>query len=41
MALTRVKTWIDDEVLEASDLNAEFNNILDNAISLISPATLG
>jgi len=39
MALTRVKTWVADEVLTADDLNAEFNNILNNAISLISPVT--
>lgn len=38
MALGRVKTWI-AEVLTASDLNAEFNNILNNALSLISPLT--
>lgn len=38
MALGRVKNWI-AEVLTASDLNAEFNNILNNAISLISPLT--
>src|SRR3989304_5532431 len=39
MALARVKVWIAGEVLTASDLNAEFNNVLDNAISLISPWT--
>jgi len=39
MALSRVKTWIAAETLTASDLNAEFNNILNNAISLISPTT--
>ena len=39
MALSRVKTWIADEVLSASNLNAEFNNILNNALSLISPIT--
>lgn len=39
MALARVKTWISGEVLTASDLNAEFNNILSNARSLISPLT--
>ncbi len=38
MALTRVKTWT-SEVLTSSDLNAEFNNILNNALSLISPLT--
>src|SRR3990167_11097454 len=30
MALSRVKTWIAGEVLTASDLNGEFNNIIDN-----------
>lgn len=39
MALARSKTWIAGEILTASDLNAEFNNILNNAISLISPLT--
>lgn len=39
MALSRVKTWSAGEILTASDLNTEFNNILNNAISLISPAT--
>ena len=38
MALARIKTWI-SEILTAADLNAEFNNILNNAISLISPLT--
>lgn len=32
-----MKTWIAAEVLFASDLNAEFNSILNNPISLISP----
>ena len=39
MALSRVKTWIAGEVLTAADLNAEFNNILTNPVSLISPLT--
>lgn len=39
MALSRVKTWSVGEVLTSSDLNAEFNNILNNALSLISPLT--
>src|SRR3990167_2217667 len=30
MALSRVKTWSAGEVLTASDLNTEFNNIIDN-----------
>ena len=25
--ISRVKTWVDNEVLTASDLNGEFNNI--------------
>lgn len=39
MALARVHTWIAGEVLTASDLNAEFNNILNNSTALISPLT--
>lgn len=39
MALSRVKSWISGEVLTASDLNAEFNSILNNPVSLISPLT--
>lgn len=39
MALARIKTWI-AEILTASDLNAEFNNILNNGGgSLSSPRT--
>lgn len=38
MSLSRVKTW-GNEVLTAGDLNGEFNNILNNPTSLISPAT--
>lgn len=34
-----MKTWIAGEVLTASDLNGEFNNIINNALSLISPLT--
>src|SRR3990167_6263267 len=30
MPLSRIKTWIAGEVLTASDLNAEFNNVIDN-----------
>jgi hypothetical protein len=33
-----VKTWSAGEVLTASDLNAEFNNILNNPVDLWSPA---
>lgn len=29
---SRVKTWVSNEVLTASDLNAEFNNLLNNTI---------
>jgi hypothetical protein len=39
MALSRVRVWIPGDILTAQDLNAEFNNILDNPISLISPTT--
>lgn len=39
MALSRIKTWAAAEILTASDLNAEFNNILTNALTLISPLT--
>ena len=39
MAISRTKTWISGEVLTSSDLNTEFNNILTNALSLISPLT--
>ena len=36
MALARVKTW-GSEILTAADLNAEIDNLLNNALSLISP----
>ena len=39
MALSRVKEWIAAEILFASDQNAEFDNIIDNALTLISPLT--
>ena len=39
MSLARVKSWAASEVLTAADLNAEFNNILNNALPLISPLT--
>lgn len=33
MALfSRIKTWVSNEILTASDLNAEFNNLLTNAV---------
>jgi len=38
MSISRVKTWAAAEVLNASDLNAEFNNILNNPVDLFSPA---
>ena len=38
MSISRVKTWT-AETLTASDLNSEFNNIINNALSLISPLT--
>jgi hypothetical protein len=39
VALARVKVWNDGEILYASDLNVEFNNILGNPVSLVSPVT--
>ena len=39
MAIARVKVWVANEVLTASDLNSEFNNVLDSALALISPLT--
>ncbi|MCP4900125.1 MAG: hypothetical protein GY906_24405, partial [bacterium] len=39
MSVSRVKTWIAGEVLTASDLNAEINNILNNGETLGWPAT--
>lgn len=38
MGINRVKTWVEEE-LDYDDLNAEFNNVLDNALSLVSPWT--
>ena len=38
MSQARAKTWI-KEILTFADLNAEFDNILDNALSVISPIT--
>ena len=34
-----MKTWVAGDTLTAADLNAEFNNLLNNPISLISPTT--
>jgi len=39
MAIGATKTWIAGEVLTASDLNAEFLNILNNGQSVGSPRT--
>ncbi|MGH9876208.1 MAG: hypothetical protein ACRD5H_01090 [Nitrososphaerales archaeon] len=39
MAISRLKTWANAEVLTAADLNGEFNNIINNALSLVSPLT--
>jgi hypothetical protein len=39
MSLARVKVWNPGDVLTAADLNAEFNNILNNPTTLISPFT--
>ena len=39
MALARVHVWIAGEVLTASDLNNEFNSILNNPTALITPLT--
>lgn len=39
MAISRIKTFVDGEILTHTDLNAEFNNPIDNALSLISPLT--
>lgn len=39
MALGRVTTWAAGNTLTAAALNQEFNNVLDNALNLISPLT--
>ena len=39
MAISRTVTWSNGQVLTHTDLNAEFDNILNNALSLISPLT--
>ena len=41
MAVSRVKTWADGDVLTAAELNAEFNNIIQGGVSLISPLLSG
>jgi hypothetical protein len=30
--ISRIKTWVSGETLTASDLNAEFNNVINNMI---------
>jgi len=40
LAVSRSKTWISGEILSASDLNQEFNNILSGGESLGWPATV-
>ena len=37
MAISRLTNWVSNQVLSASALNAEFNNVIDNALALISP----
>src|SRR6185295_9114508 len=39
MALARAHVWVAGDLLKSADLNGEFNNILNNPISLISPST--
>ena len=39
MSISRVHTWSNGEVLTHTDLNAEFDNILNNAHSLTFPLT--
>jgi hypothetical protein len=39
MAVSRVKEWISGEVLTAADLNAEFDNIVNGGVSVITPLT--
>jgi hypothetical protein len=39
MALSRVTVWVAGQVLTAAALNAEFNNIINNPLTLISPTT--
>lgn len=45
MSLARVKSWVASETLTASDLNAEFNNILNylngSGVTLTSPTITG
>lgn len=39
MAISRVTTWSAGQILTAAALNAEFDNIINNALSLVSPWT--
>jgi hypothetical protein len=39
MALSRITVWSAGQVLTAADLNGEFNNVLSNPLTLISPTT--
>lgn len=39
MPLSRIKVWEAEEELTAADLNEEFDNIIENATDLFSPAT--
>jgi hypothetical protein len=39
MALSRVTNWTSGQTLTADALNAEFNNIINNAMTLVSPWT--
>ena len=38
MSLSCIKTWNRNEILLSTDLNAEFNNILQNGSSLVFPS---
>lgn len=37
MSLSRIKTWARNEILLSSDLNAEFNNVLQNGVDVVFP----
>jgi hypothetical protein len=39
MTISRITTWVDGQVLTAAALNNEFDNLIGNATSLISPLT--
>ena len=39
MSISRVTTWSSGQVLTASALNGEFDNIINNALALVSPFT--